>query len=55
MNEYFYDSNVINENIKNTSKEIEKLLEQKEIDKKKYTKLMFQQLIQGLYLQNINM
>jgi hypothetical protein len=35
--------------------EIETLLEEEKIDKDKYTRLMFQQLMQGLYLQNIDM
>lgn len=50
-----YNKGEIEENIKKTALEIEALLDEEKIDKDKYTKLMFQQLMQGLYLQNINM
>ena len=50
-----YNKGEIEENIKKTALEIESLLDEEKIDKEKYTKLMFQQLMQGLYLQNINM
>lgn len=50
-----YNKGEIEENIKKIALEIESLLDEEKIDKEKYTKLMFQQLMQGLYLQNINM
>lgn len=50
-----YNKGEIEENIKKTALEIETLLEEEKIDKDKYTRLMFQQLMQGLYLQNIDM
>jgi hypothetical protein len=50
-----YNKGEIEETIKKTALEIESLLDEGKIDNDKYTKLMFQQLIQGLYLQNVNM
>lgn len=54
-NNFFYDRGEIEEQIKKTASEIETLVEGEDFDEKKYTKLMFQQLMQGLYLQNVNM
>lgn len=54
-NEEFYNRIDIENKIQKTSEEIENLLSKEVIDEEKYTKLMFQQLIQGLYLQNVNM
>jgi hypothetical protein len=54
-NNFFCDRGEIEEKIKKTASEIETLVESENFDKKKYTKLMFQQLMQGLYLQNVNM
>lgn len=55
MESELYNRGDIEEKIKKTSLEIEELLEQENIDGEKYTKLMYQQLIQGMYLQNVNM
>jgi hypothetical protein len=54
MNNNFYQKSDIELKIKQTSEEIEEVLSQENIDEAKYTKLMYQQLIQGLYLQNVN-
>lgn len=50
-----YKKGEIEERIKQTALDIEQLLDEEKIDKEKYTKLMFEQLIRGLYLQNVNM
>lgn len=55
MESELYTRGDIEEKIKKTSLEIEELLEQENIDGEKYTKLMYRQLIQGMYLQNVNM
>lgn len=52
MNHTFYNKQDIEEKIKKTALEIETLFDEEKIDQEKYTKLMFQQLMQGLYLQN---
>lgn len=51
MHQELYNRGQIEENIKQTALEIEKVLEEENVDMSKYTKLMFQQLMQGLYLQ----
>lgn len=50
-----YNKSEIEERIKQTALDIEQLFDEEKIDKEKYTKLMFEQLIRGLYLQNVNM
>lgn len=55
MENEIYNKGEIEEKIKKTASEIEDVLNEEKIDEEKYTKLMFQQLIQGLYLQNVNM
>lgn len=52
MNNEIYNKQDIEEKIRQTALEIEILLDEEKIDQDKYTKLMFQQLMQGLYLQN---
>lgn len=52
MNNAIYNKQDIEEKIRQTALEIETLLDEEKIDQDKYTKLMFQQLMQGLYLQN---
>lgn len=51
MHQDLYDRRQVEENIRKTALEIEELLENENVDKAKYTKLMFRQLMQGLYLQ----
>ena len=55
MNTDFYQKADIEMKLKQISEQIDDVLSQEQIDDKKYTKLMFQQLMQGLYLQNVNM
>lgn len=55
MENELYDRGDIEGKLKKTSLEIEELLENDDFDGEKYTKLLYQQLIQGMYLQNVNM
>jgi hypothetical protein len=55
MENQLYNRGDIEEKLKKTSLEIEELFEKDEFDDEKYTKLLYQQLIQGMYLQNVNM
>ena len=55
MENELYNRGDIEEKLKKTSLEIEELLEKNDFDEEKYTKLLYQQLIQGMYLQNVNM
>lgn len=55
MENELYDRGDIEGKLKKTSLEIEELLEKDDFDGEKYTKLLYQQLIQGMYLQNVNM
>lgn len=54
-NQISYNRNDIEEKLQKTASEIETLVESDNFDNEKYTKLMFEQLLQGLYLQNVNM
>ena len=51
MQEELYNRGQVEENLKKISHEIDEVLEQENVDMEKYTSLMFQQLMQGLYLQ----
>lgn len=51
MESQLYNRGDIEEKLKKTSLEIEELLENEKVDMNQYTKLMYQQLIQGMYLQ----
>ena len=55
MESQLYNRGDIEEKLKKTSLEIEELIENEKIDGEKYIKLLYQQLIQGMYLQNVNM
>lgn len=55
MENELYNRGDIEGKLKKTSLEIEELLEKNDFDEEKYTKLLYQQLIQGMYLQNVNM
>lgn len=55
MENELYNKGDIEGKLKKTSLEIEELLENDDFDGEKYTKLLYQQLIQGMYLQNVNM
>lgn len=54
-NQISYNRNDIEAKLQKTASEIETLVESDNFDNEKYTKLMFEQLLQGLYLQNVNM
>ena len=54
-NQISYNRNDIEAKLQKTASEIETLVESDNFDDEKYTKLMFEQLLQGLYLQNVNM
>lgn len=55
MNQEIYNKRDIEDKIRKTASQIEELLSEENIDGEQYTKLMYQQLIQGLYLQTFQM
>lgn len=55
MNETIYTKEEVLANIVNIAEQIDKESESENIDNNKVTKLMFEQMLRGLYLQNVQM